>query len=133
MPGHNGGFNPYRDGTGEFCEPNKAGQPGRSRKGGAGAGSTPSGAAGAPPRVGGRGAKTQRTNPRQETQFWSDNTGHREGLSSSAVGYRAKGQNIYGAKATARTPRSGALNPGATWTAAPARPAAPGAKSSCAK
>ncbi|NTU86293.1 MAG: hypothetical protein HGA45_44360, partial [Chloroflexales bacterium] len=36
--GHNGGFNPYRDGNGEYATPEKAGKPGRSRKRGGGGG-----------------------------------------------------------------------------------------------
>ncbi|MBX0328666.1 hypothetical protein K2Z83_13370 [Oscillochloris sp. ZM17-4] len=31
MPGHNGGYNPYRDRNGEFTTPAGAGKPGRSR------------------------------------------------------------------------------------------------------
>ncbi|MBX0328668.1 hypothetical protein K2Z83_13380 [Oscillochloris sp. ZM17-4] len=34
MPGHNGGFNPFRDANGEFTDPGAAGKPGRSREGG---------------------------------------------------------------------------------------------------
>ncbi|NNJ10556.1 hypothetical protein EKD04_009470 [Chloroflexales bacterium ZM16-3] len=41
MPGHNGGFNPYRDSNGEFTNPGGHGGKGRSRKGGVGAAPAP--------------------------------------------------------------------------------------------
>lgn len=118
MAGHNGGFNPYRDQNGEFADPATSGKPGRSRKGGSGPrAGTVSGSRTAPaaPKVvaGKWNTKTRRDNPHAETQFWSDNTGHREGLKNQLVSYRGKGQNIYGAKATPRTKTNPALNPGA--------------------
>jgi hypothetical protein len=115
MAGHNGGFNPFRDQNGEYATPERAGKPGRKRKGSAvGTGSTSTKRGGQPPtvRAGHWATKTQRNSPHAENQFWSDNTGHREGLSSSQISYRGKGQNIYGVKSAPRIRSNPALNPG---------------------
>jgi hypothetical protein len=94
--GHNGGFNPYRDANGEFADPATSGKPGRSRKGSGGV-ARPRSAPAAPNITRGKFSSptAQQYNPTGLNQALL-NGRTPPGFKANTIGYRARGQDIYG-------------------------------------